>query len=115
MNYNQFAITWDCLEPTGHAILTFRTTVHHPEQLTTRIGSENTLLQGLALLRCYHQHHPVNLRAFIKHFKCVGENRHSLQTQKLLFNSSTHAPSSTSGWNYGNNTHNCSTLPKRWG
>jgi hypothetical protein len=114
MNYNQFAITWDYLEPTGHAILTFRTTVHHPEQLTTRIGSENTLLQDLALLRGYHQHHPVNLRALIKHFKCVGENRHSLQMQKLLFNSSTQTSSLTSGWNYGNNTHNCSTL-RKWG
>jgi hypothetical protein len=67
MNHNQFAITRDCIEPTGHAILTFRTTVHHPEQLTTRIGTENAFLQGLALLRGHHQHHVVNLRTLIKH------------------------------------------------
>jgi hypothetical protein len=108
MNYNQFAITWDCFEATGHATLTFRITVHHPEQLTTRIGAENTFLQGLTLLRGHHQHHLVDLRAPIKYSKCVGENRNSLQMQKLFFNSSTHAASLASGWNYGNNTHNCS-------
>jgi hypothetical protein len=105
MHYNQFAITWDCLQTTSHTLLTFRTTVHHSKQLTTRIGAEYALLQGLALPRGHNQYHPVNIRAPIKHPKCVGENRNTLQVQELLFNSSTHAPSLTSGWNYGNNTH----------